>query len=148
MIPELRYLRHEERLNGFTTLETRRLRGDKIVFKILKTKLTCHKGRLQVDEKIVGLSINHVLSVFFFWMAILLNLVKTFIWPPGTSRAEDPMNKNRSFKILNGHEDIDRHILFKLKVGSRTRGPIAALDKEQCRLDVRKYSFSQMMMNV
>ena len=38
LIPELRYLRYEERLKecGLTTLETRRLRGDQIeVFKIL-----------------------------------------------------------------------------------------------------------------
>ena len=38
LIPGLRYLTYEERLNecGLTTLETRRLRGDQIeVFKIL-----------------------------------------------------------------------------------------------------------------
>ena len=36
---------------------------------------------------------------------------------------------------------------FKLKVGSRTRGHKAALVKEQCRLDTRKYSFSQRVIN-
>ena len=36
---------------------------------------------------------------------------------------------------------------FKLKEGSRTRGHKAALVKEQCRLDMRKYSFSQRVMN-
>ena len=46
------------------------------------------------------------------------------------------------FKIVNGYEDFDRNMFFKLE-GSRTRGHKAALVKEQCRLDIRKYSFSQ-----
>ena len=36
---------------------------------------------------------------------------------------------------------------FKLKEGSRTRGHKAALVKEQCKLDMRKYSFSQRVIN-
>ena len=51
------------------------------------------------------------------------------------------------FKIVNGYEDIGRNVLFKLKEGSRTRGTKAALVKEQCRLDMRKYSFSQRVIN-
>ena len=51
------------------------------------------------------------------------------------------------FKIVNGYEDVDRNISFKLKEGSRTRGHNAALVKEQCRLDMRKYSFSQKVIN-
>ena len=43
------------------------------------------------------------------------------------------------FKIVN--------IFFKLKEGSRTRGHKAALVKEQCRLDMKKYSFSQRVIN-
>ena len=43
------------------------------------------------------------------------------------------------FKIVNGYEDVDRNMFFKLKEGSRTRGHKAALVKEQCRLDMRKY---------
>ena len=50
------------------------------------------------------------------------------------------------FKIVNGYEDVDRNVFFKLKEGSRTRGHKAALVKEQCRLDMRKYSFSQMVI--
>ena len=46
------------------------------------------------------------------------------------------------FNIVNGYEDVDRNIFFKLKEGNRTRGHKAALVKEQCRLDMRKYSFS------
>ena len=34
------------------------------------------------------------------------------------------------FKIVNGYEDVDRNMLFKLKEGSRTRGHKAALVKE------------------
>ena len=51
------------------------------------------------------------------------------------------------FKIVNGYEDVDRNMFFKLKEGSRTRGHKVALVKEQCRLDMRKYSFSQRVIN-
>ena len=51
------------------------------------------------------------------------------------------------FKIVNGYEDVDRNMFFKLKEGSRTRGHKAALVMEQCRLDMRKYSFSQRVIN-
>ena len=47
------------------------------------------------------------------------------------------------FKIVNGYEDVDRNMFFKLKEGSRTRGHKTALVKEQCKWDMRKYSFSQ-----
>ena len=43
------------------------------------------------------------------------------------------------FKIVNGYEDVDRNMFFKLKESSRTRGHKAALVKEQCRLDMIKY---------
>ena len=39
------------------------------------------------------------------------------------------------FKIVNGYEDVDRNVFFKLKEGSTTRGHKAAIVKEQCRLD-------------
>ena len=51
------------------------------------------------------------------------------------------------FKIVNGYEVVDRNMFFKLKEGSRTRGHKAALVKDQCRLDMRKYSFSQRVIN-
>ena len=38
-------------------------------------------------------------------------------------------------------------MFFKLIEGSRTRGCKAALVKEQCRLDMRKYSFSHRVIN-
>ena len=49
-------------------------------------------------------------------------------------------------KIANGYEDVDRN-MFNLKEGSRTRGHKAALIKEQCWLDMSKYSFSQRLIN-
>ena len=51
------------------------------------------------------------------------------------------------FKIVNCYEDVDRNKFFKLKEHSRTRGHKAALVKEQCRLDMRNYSFSQRVIN-
>ena len=38
-------------------------------------------------------------------------------------------------------------MFFKLIEGSKTRGHKAALVKEQCRLDMRKYSISQRVIN-
>ena len=48
------------------------------------------------------------------------------------------------FKIVNGYEDVNRSMFFKLKEG---RGHKVALVKEQCWLDIRKYSFSQRVIN-
>ena len=58
----------------------------------------------------------------------------------------DQETKRRLNKSVNGYEDVDRNMFFKLKEGSRTRGHKAALVKEQCRLDMRKYSFSQTVI--
>ena len=51
------------------------------------------------------------------------------------------------FKILNGYENIDRNMFFSLKKDSRTRGHEEKLIKDQCRLDIRKHSFSQRTIN-
>ena len=51
------------------------------------------------------------------------------------------------FKIVNGYEDVYRNMFLKLKEGSRTKGHKAALVKEHSRLDMRKYSFSQRVLN-
>ena len=51
------------------------------------------------------------------------------------------------FKILNGYEDIDRNIFFSHLKDSRTRGHEVTLVKDQCRLDIKKYSFSQRSIN-
>ena len=51
------------------------------------------------------------------------------------------------FKISNGYENIDRNMFFSLKKDSRTRGHEVKLVKDQCRLDIRKHSFSQRTIN-
>ena len=51
------------------------------------------------------------------------------------------------FKIMNGYENIDRNMFFSLKKDSRTRGHEVILVKDQCRLDIRKHSFSQRTIN-
>ena len=48
---------------------------------------------------------------------------------------------------MNGYEDVDRNTFFKLKEGSRTRGHNAVFVKEQRRVDMIKYSFSQRVIN-
>ena len=45
------------------------------------------------------------------------------------------------FKIVNGYEDVDRNMFFKLKEGSRTRGHKASLVKEQCSFGHEKVLF-------
>ena len=52
------------------------------------------------------------------------------------------------FKILNGYENIDSNIFFKIKESKITRGHNFALVKKQSRLDARKFSFSQRTINV
>ena len=51
------------------------------------------------------------------------------------------------FKILNRYENIDRTMFFSLKKDSRTRGHEVKLVEDLCRLDIRKYSFSQRTIN-
>ena len=48
---------------------------------------------------------------------------------------------------MNGYENIDRNMFFLLKKDSRTRGHEVKLVKDQCRSDIRKYSFSQRTIN-
>ena len=52
------------------------------------------------------------------------------------------------FKILNGYENIQSNIFFEIKENKITRGHNYTLVKKPCRLDVRKYSFSQRTINV
>ena len=51
------------------------------------------------------------------------------------------------FKILNGYGNIDRNIFFSLKKDNRSRGHEVTLVMDQCRLDIREYSFSQRTIN-
>ena len=52
------------------------------------------------------------------------------------------------FKILNGYENIDSNLFFKIKESKITRRHNFTLVKKQSRLDVRKFSFSQRTINV
>ena len=45
-----------------------------------------------------------------------------------------------------GYENVDIYF-FSLKKDNRTRGHKVTLVKDQCRLDIRKYSFSQRTFN-
>ena len=62
-------------------------------------------------------------------------------------------NNNNKFliqclmQIINGYENIDRNIFFSLKKDNRTREHEVTLVKDQCRLDIRKHSFSQKTIN-
>ena len=49
--------------------------------------------------------------------------------------------------MLKGYENIDRSIFFSLKKNNRTRGHEVTLVKDQCTLDINKYSFSQRTIN-
>ena len=51
------------------------------------------------------------------------------------------------FNILNRYDNIDRNMFLSLKKDNRARGHGATLVKDQCRLDIRKYSFSQRTIN-
>lgn len=51
------------------------------------------------------------------------------------------------FKIFKGYEDIDGNIFFKLIEDIITRGHNATLVKNQCILDIRKYSFILRTVN-
>ena len=51
------------------------------------------------------------------------------------------------FKMLNGYENIDINFFFSFKKCSKTRGHEVTLVKDQCRLDIRQYLFSQRTIN-
>ena len=48
---------------------------------------------------------------------------------------------------MNGYEDIDMYMFFKLREGSRTTRHKAALVKDHYRFDMIKYSFSHRVIN-
>ena len=49
--------------------------------------------------------------------------------------------------FLYSYENIDRNFLFSVKEHNRTRRHGVTLAKEQCRLDIRKFSFLQITVN-
>ena len=50
-------------------------------------------------------------------------------------------------KMFNGYGNIDRNVFFTIKEERRTRGHGVTLAKKQCRLGIRKLSFSQRTVN-
>ena len=50
------------------------------------------------------------------------------------------------FKIVKGLENVDQSVFFNLSEDSRTRGHQLKFQKHFCRLDVRKYFFSQRIV--
>ena len=51
------------------------------------------------------------------------------------------------FKITHGVEGLDSGMFFKYRTDNITRLHCWALAKERCKLDIRKYAFSQRMIN-
>ena len=51
------------------------------------------------------------------------------------------------FKILNGIDKCDKDQLFRVQTNQRTRGHTQKLFKRQFRLDLRKYFFSQRVID-
>ena len=51
------------------------------------------------------------------------------------------------FKIIHVYEELNKDKFFKIKNESRTRGHSLALVKCHSRLDIRKYTFSQRVVN-
>ena len=66
---------------------------------------------------------------------------------PGTG-ASPKTAGSQSVNILNGYENIDSNLFFKIKEKKITRGHNFTLVKKQSRLDVRKFSFSQRTINI
>ena len=52
------------------------------------------------------------------------------------------------FKIMKGLEGLNREDFFEMEVDKRTRGHMLKILKRGARLDCRKYSFSQRVVNI
>ena len=51
------------------------------------------------------------------------------------------------FKIMKGLEGLKREHFFEMEVEKRTRGHTLKIHKKGARLDCRRYSFSQRVVN-
>ena len=51
------------------------------------------------------------------------------------------------FTVLNVYENIERNMFLSIKEERRTRGHGVTLAKQQCRLDIRKFSIPQRTVN-
>ena len=73
-------------------------------------------------------------------MKIEYNSVNWQLWRQDESACGDQIEV---FKIIHGIEGLDSGMFFKYRTDNRTRGHSWALAKERCKLDIRKYAFSQ-----
>ena len=68
----------------------------------------------------------------------------------GEFRIESVDSRNKTievFKIMHGYEGLNKDMFFRIKNDSITRGHSLALVKSHSRLDIRKYTFSQRVVN-
>ena len=65
------------------------------------------------------------------------------MWSNNTGDAKIEGDKIEVFVILNGHENIDPNIFFKIKTGKITRGHDFTLVKGQNRLDFRQRTVNE-----
>ena len=56
-------------------------------------------------------------------------------------------DSSEAFKILKGLENLNSNKFFTIAQGLSTRGHSMKLYKSQCRLDLRKFFFSQRVVN-
>ena len=66
------------------------------------------------------------------------------MWSDNTGDAKIKGDQIEVFKILNGHEHIDRNVFFKSKTGKITRGHDFTIVNG---LDFRQYYLSQRTVN-
>ena len=63
------------------------------------------------------------------------------------SRDKEVKRRSEVFKILYWYANSDRNMFSSLKKYSKTRGHEVKLVKDQCKLDITKYSLSKRTIN-
>ena len=121
--------------------------------KLLETLIRDHNVEFLEKHKLIHISQHGFLKA----RSYLTNIVCFFVRNSKMGNDESPLDvvyldlQKAFIKVPNisvqNSQDIDRKMFFKHKEGSRTNGQNAALVNEQCRLDMRKYSFSQRVIN-
>ena len=76
-----------------------------------------------------------------------MNSEKYNILIPVSFRQQRALYIIEVFKIMHGYEGLNKDMFFRIKNDSITRGHSLALVKSHSRLDIRKYTFSQRVVN-